>query len=459
MTGITSRIAKKWQLILYVTFVAGACAFFVSTIITPKYRSDITILIVQKNKNAMETSRSVGYLSEVFSQVIHTELFLNDVFSSHFGIQKQFSDESGKRKKQWENEVKIEKLAEAGILKISVFDSSKVESNKIAQAIAHNFFHNSQKYHGSKGIVEVKLIDGPITSKSPVSPNIPLNTALGLLFGFAGAILIVVFHDSFDLRVVERKFKMSEMVKKQLQNQLRKRQQGDKLEYEQEKSKKPFMSKRKEKQKEEEKEDITETRQVVKKAGVLAKKQDKERSFAEKGEKKGVFARLYGKSLFADKKLEDLKATRTTHHKSQEEPTFPVVESVHKVKQNTNKEIPSQIKKAQAPQNLPIFTDEEEKKDDVGDDDVKKDVSETAFANEFSPIEHMELPSRIVDEEKDFLAEDMQLPERKDDDSVFQKQVEHLSSEFEKTKEKDPEEEPSENEVKRRLNRLLKGEL
>lgn len=483
MREVLPKIFKKWQLILYITFVAGSCAFFVSTLIPPKYRSDITILIIQKETNTASASRSVEYLSEIFSQVIFTELFLDDVLNSSLKIEKKFSDDPGERKKQWEKEVQVEKISGAGILKISVFDRSMIESRKIARAIAQNFSENGQKYHGRKEVIEPKLIDGPITSSLPVSPNIFLNTALGLIIGFVGSVIVAIFYGSFDLRVVEKKSVIDKLIKSQLKRQLEKRKEKSELAYELEENGPFVMKEAVSEQKSASR--LQKKRKKVLQAGVVRpdteipskiptdipdlegsminkdefekkialkkKDQDEKALFVEdKGifEKyqssgKGVISKLYGRSIFADKKFRDIKASRTTHHRESEEPILPITESVRKVtalkEKNREKAIDNKEKqkKAVAPKNLPIFM-------------TGADQETTLRVKERSPIEHIEGPDDA------FIEEGQNVPSDKVNETI-RKDV--IADDFQIQPEKnDIEREPTENEVKEKLNKLLKGE-
>jgi len=410
MGGFIRKTAKKWQLVMYITFVAGACAFFVSTLIGPKYESNITILIVQKDANASSASQSVEYLSEVFSQVVHTELFFDDVLESRYDIEDSFEGDPTKRKQQWKREVVVKKISNAGILKISVQNSSRSQAHLIAQAIAENFANNSEKYHGSSDAVIVKLIDGPITSTKPVAPNIPLNTGFGLLVGLLGSIVVVSFFDSFDLKMIGKQKISDEMVKEQIEKQLLKRDEQQELVYEEdfplaEKEEEIIEIKEPEEAIENEeikKEDVGKEQldepdlagsmidveefedQIKPEAKTDVEKLDEkveptktepikennkiltsdEIAQVQDESRKNILSKLYGKSLFADKKFEKLQAKRTTHQREVDENQLPIVESVRKIKppEDEKPEKLQATKKSGAPENLPIFLDEQKKK-------------------------------------------------------------------------------------------------
>lgn len=533
MGGFIRKTAKKWQLVMYITFVAGACAFFASTLVAPKYESNITILIVQKDANASSASQSVEYLSEVFSQVVHTELFFDDVLESRFNIEESFEGDPTERKQQWEKAIVVNKISNAGILKIGVQNSSRSQAHLIAQAIAENFATNSEKYHGSSDAVIVKLIDGPITSTKPVAPNIPLNTSFGLLVGLLGSIVLVSFFDSFDLKMIDKQKISDEMVKDQIEKQLRKRDEKQELVYEEES---PLAEKEEETIEIKEPEETIETKEIrVEDVGkeqldepdlagsmidveefkdqikpeaetgvneidekvkpteeMLTKQSNKilttdEIAQVQDESRKNILSKLYGKSLFADKKFEKLQSKRTTHQREVDENQLPIVESVRKIKppKDEKSEIIQATKKAGAPENLPIFLDkqkmkkseietieqkqperelkkiaepaEERKEDEIEPIKEVKQVKLGLESNykEFEPIEHVSGP----DDESEELIE----KEAETFEEVVEKQDIALPFEGEVVIENDDgskaEKEPSEDEVKERLNKLLKGEL
>ncbi len=243
MGKFASNVVKKWQLVLYISLMLGAITFFVSTAITPKYKSDLTILIIQKNADVLTASQNAGYLSDVFEKVLHTESFMRGVLKSDAGIKREFSKDAKKRMEEWKAEIKSEKIGNSGILKISVFDPRSQDSYKIAAGIAKNFKENSTEYFAEKDEVEIKILDGPISSSKVAYPNIKINTAVGLVVGFLGSLLIIYFFEDFDLRLVKKSKRgialtlrssektIEQKIGDQLVRQLEKRKDNVDLEY------------------------------------------------------------------------------------------------------------------------------------------------------------------------------------------------------------------------------------
>lgn len=244
MKKFALNIIKKWQLILYISLMLGAVTFLVSTMITPKYRSDITVLIVQKGANTLTASKNADYIGNIFKETLMAEPFLRGVLKTDSSIQREFSKDAKKREKEWKSEVRYEMIEGAGIFKISVFDPKNEDSQKIANGIVNHFKEASSDYfgeYGEKEEIEMKVIDGPITSAKVAYPNIILNTILGFIVGLFGSLLIVHFYEGFDLRLFggQKRFKketseeniIEQQVEEQLARQLNKRKDKVALEY------------------------------------------------------------------------------------------------------------------------------------------------------------------------------------------------------------------------------------
>jgi capsular polysaccharide biosynthesis protein len=191
MEKIIQIIKNHWQTISLVTLLLTASVFAISAFLTPKYESDMSILVIQKQPedkvDAFSAAKSAEYLSDIFSKVIYSDSFIDDVIQSPLNITRKFSNDREERKKEWEKDIKVKKVNNTGILEISVFDTSRKEAEKIVQAIAGNLSTNNGKYHGGGQKIVVNAIDGPITSQNQARPNVLLNSLLALLVGAIGS--------------------------------------------------------------------------------------------------------------------------------------------------------------------------------------------------------------------------------------------------------------------------------
>jgi capsular polysaccharide biosynthesis protein len=190
-------LKQELRFIFAVSFIVAACTFAVSAVMEPKYRSDMSVLVIQKQPedkvDAFSAAKSAEYLSDIFSKIIFTDSFIDDVLSSPIGVKNKYSTNKEDRKKEWEKEVSVKKVNNTGIIEISVFDPSRKEAEKAAQAISGNLSANNQKYHGGGDKIVISVIDGPVTTQNPATPNILLNILIGFAMGIIGAIGYLYF--------------------------------------------------------------------------------------------------------------------------------------------------------------------------------------------------------------------------------------------------------------------------
>lgn len=209
MTEFLIQAKKKWQTVLVIVFSFTAVVFSISAFLPAQYLSQVSILVIQKqtiNKvDAFSAAKSAEYLSEILSQVIYSQSFLEDVLTAPFENKKSFSQDITEREAQWAETVEAKKVNNTGIIKIKVYAHSKVEAESTAQAVAWALSVRGHKYHGGGDWVKISTIDGPSTSTSPAKPNLLLSTLLGFLAGLGAAGAVVYFLPEFSLIVFRKK--------------------------------------------------------------------------------------------------------------------------------------------------------------------------------------------------------------------------------------------------------------
>jgi len=376
MTDFLVQAKKKWQTILVIVFSATAITFSVSAFLPAQYLSEVSILVIQKqtiNKvDAFSAAKSAEYLSEILSQVIYSQSFLEDVLTAPFENKKTFSSNITERELQWKRTVEAKKVNNTGIVKIKVYAKSKVEAESTAQAVAWALSVRGHKYHGGGDWVKIVTIDGPSTSTSPAKPNLGLNTLLGFLVGFGLAGAVLFFLPELNLIVFGRK-KKAILTKEKVRFDL-----GNKS----------------------------------KSAGAV---------FLREGSLSGAMLKKALNYSQEEDYRPFIKKTSTSSldffkkesQPSGQEEVLPVEESVRVIEPVLSTE-----RKAPAPENLPIFQEEEIAEEEIMEEDFSVDKNDFVNLNEL-----------------DRAVEKQSAPEIKVTEG-----------------------EPSEEEVRARLNKLLKGE-
>jgi len=196
-----------------------------------KYGTKSKILVIQEGAGRVDpfaVSRSVEYLSDLFSRVVHSNSFFEAVMDSDFDIDKQyFSGNSIKKMKTWKKTVSAKRLEDSGIVNVSVYHKDSYQASQIALAVNHVLINSHQTYHGLGSSVKISVIDQPISSNYPVKPNLLYSflivVASSLLFGL---IYIYLFPESkYDLNIFrkkEKKIKVIPETKKEVYGEVKK---------------------------------------------------------------------------------------------------------------------------------------------------------------------------------------------------------------------------------------------
>jgi capsular polysaccharide biosynthesis protein len=174
-----------------------AITFTVSIFISPKYSSESKMMIIQDHQSekvdAFSAAKSAEYLSDIISKVVFTESFLQNVFDAPFELENNLPSDSENKMKAWERKVEVRKENNTGILTVTVLDESKIQAEKLTNSIAWALNVHGSYYHGGGETVQIKAIDGPITSEKPAAPNVLLNTLFGLIYLFKINVHLSVF--------------------------------------------------------------------------------------------------------------------------------------------------------------------------------------------------------------------------------------------------------------------------
>lgn len=179
---------QHWLSIVLVTVGLAAVAVGLSFIPTQLYSSEVELLIVQQqdSENYVDpytSQRSAEKLGKNLVSVIGTFDFLNRVINTGLVPTDLFSASTEERKRQWQNIVDAEMVAETGVLHVTAYGPTMGGAEDIVLGVTQVLTTNASDYHGGGTTVQIKQIDGPVTSDRPVKPNIPLNGILAGLFG------------------------------------------------------------------------------------------------------------------------------------------------------------------------------------------------------------------------------------------------------------------------------------
>lgn len=190
---------KHWKFIFTTVAVLASLAFFVSTLITPEYKSEADILILQKNLDIdpYRAAKSSEYAGEVLGGVTESSDFMNGVLGKMGENAGKFGSNPEDQIENWKKTVNVSPVVNTGIIKITVLDPSKRENKKLMEAVLSELQNNGAAYHGNENIT-LKKIGGPVYFENPAYPIIWLNV---LVTGIVGIFLsigtLLLFGENF----------------------------------------------------------------------------------------------------------------------------------------------------------------------------------------------------------------------------------------------------------------------
>ena len=202
---LSSLLKQKRQTLLsiFLIFLVIGSAFVLLQEF--KFGTKSKILVIQEGYGRVDpyaVSRSVEYLSDLFSRVIYSNSFFSLVVSSDFDIEESyFGEDATKQMKKWKKTISAKAVENSGIININIYHPDANQAKQIALAVNHILITQNQNYQGLGDSVKISVLDQPVVSKYPVKPDLFFNLlfifGLSLLFGL---IYIYVFpEERYDL--------------------------------------------------------------------------------------------------------------------------------------------------------------------------------------------------------------------------------------------------------------------
>jgi capsular polysaccharide biosynthesis protein len=197
--------------IFLIFLILGAVFIFLQDF---KFSSKSKVLVVQEGYGRVDpyaVSRSVEYLSDLFSRVTYSNSFFMMVMDSNFEFDRSyFGSDSVKQMKTWEKTLGVKTVENSGIINVSVFHPDARQAKQINLAVNQVLINNNQNYQGLGDSVKISVIDQPVVSKYPVKPNLILNfffiVGLSLVFGL---MYIYLFpEEKYDINLFGKKKKI-----------------------------------------------------------------------------------------------------------------------------------------------------------------------------------------------------------------------------------------------------------
>ena len=192
---ILQMVIKRWWVVVVSTCIVGFAVFIISNFfIVPQYTSSGK-LYVSNTSDRIEDSANLSALN-TSARLVSTYI---EIFKTNTFLEKIASDSGTNYSAgQLKGMISYSALNQTEVLQVEVRSRSKIDAKIIAEIILDNAQDEVERI-GNGGFVTI--IDEASTPDKPTSPNVELNTIIGILFGALLGVLIVFVIEIFDTRV------------------------------------------------------------------------------------------------------------------------------------------------------------------------------------------------------------------------------------------------------------------
>lgn len=170
-------------LIYIVIFIIIALAL---SLLTPiEYATTSQVLIIHKlapNLDAYSAGRASEKLAQDLVKIISTTSFIAALAESQkINIDTLLKGDEWQKRDEWHN--KVSSTVNGSILEITTYDTDPQKAIFINNAIIRTLLIKGEDFHGGGQEIKLKMINAPLSSRSPVRPNFILNIILGIILG------------------------------------------------------------------------------------------------------------------------------------------------------------------------------------------------------------------------------------------------------------------------------------
>jgi capsular polysaccharide biosynthesis protein len=194
--SFTDLVQKNIRFVIMLPILVAGLVFAISLFQKPLYKSSVSLLVVQKQDadiDARAAVKSAEQMADILARVVGTEAFRAAVLATG-DVNVDLPREPWKRAKKWNKLVKTKNITDTGILVIDVYQPTSSLATRLTSSIEKVITTRGFDYLGvSGGTVSLRQLNPPApTNNKPATPNLPLNTVIGWLFGVILAVSLIL---------------------------------------------------------------------------------------------------------------------------------------------------------------------------------------------------------------------------------------------------------------------------
>lgn len=178
----------------------GAVSFLVLIVSQKSFKSSTDILVVQNQEGTVDyyaMSRSADYLSNILSEAVYSEKFLDEIIATGKISANIFPFDPLEKRKAWQKVISIQKSSTTGILSVQIFGDSTRQAKDISDGVLDVLINKNAMFLGTNQNLKIQILSGPIVEKNPSVGQIVIAGLGGIIIGILLTFLIVFYREEF----------------------------------------------------------------------------------------------------------------------------------------------------------------------------------------------------------------------------------------------------------------------
>lgn len=199
LSELIKKLKNQIHLIIFFTIIIGGIVFVGSKfVLTPKYTSNTTMIVGNTNQNNQDNQQQNLDYSQIqanralvssYSEIIKSRGVADNVIKN-LNLDMDYGEFAEK--------VSIEPVNDTQIISVKVVDTIPERTMDIANETSKIFKESITEI---MKVDNVQILDKAILAKSPSSPNVMRNTAIGLVLGLVIGLAIAIFKELSDTSI------------------------------------------------------------------------------------------------------------------------------------------------------------------------------------------------------------------------------------------------------------------
>jgi capsular polysaccharide biosynthesis protein len=179
----------------------GAVSFIFLIVSQKSFKASTDILVVQNQEGTVDyyaMSRSADYLTNILSQAVYSEKFLDETITTGKISANIFSSDPLEKRKAWQEIISIQKSATTGILSVQVFSDTARSAKDISDGVLEVLINKNAMFLGTNQNLKIQILSGPIVEKNPSIAQLILASLGGFLIGMILAFIFGIYRSQME---------------------------------------------------------------------------------------------------------------------------------------------------------------------------------------------------------------------------------------------------------------------